>query len=84
MVIKKQYIYGKYHEVKVEAGTISEFFENLSQVPEFSHVANSQELREFFCRWFDDTLAGVSPDEEEEIFNRFLKSGLIMIINKDS
>ena len=39
----------------------------------------AQELREFFCRWFDDTLAGVTPDEQEEIFNRLLEKGLIKL-----
>ena len=74
-----KYTYGVHHEVYVHADSIEEFFEKLSQVPEFFHVANSKELREFFCRWFDDTLVGVTPDEQEEIFNRLLEKAWIKL-----
>ena len=84
MSIKRKYIYGKYHQVHVEADSIEEFFENLAQVPEFWMVSNSLQLRERLVRLFTDTLENVQPEESELIFNKLLEYGVIKVMDNDS
>jgi len=74
-----KYIYGKYHQVYVEADSVEEFFENLAQVPEFYMVSDSLQLRERLVSMFTDTLENVQPEESELIFNKLLEHGVIKL-----
>tara|TARA_R100000426_G_C4758850_1_gene86319 strand:+ start:104 stop:355 length:252 start_codon:yes stop_codon:yes gene_type:complete len=74
-----RYTYGIQSPVDVEASSVTEFFDKLSKTKYFGFVVNnSYELRQRLCKFYVDTLAGVEPENEQEIFDKLLDKGVIL------
>ena len=74
-----RYTYGIQSPVDVEASSVTEFFDKLSKTKYFGFVVNnSYVLMQRLCKFYVDTLAGVEPENEQEIFDKLLDKGVIL------